>query len=368
MPLLPAALAASLLAMAADPAVPDAAATVKANADPAAVVDALARLSAVPADRLTAVLAGFDGADAVSANLLRTAVQAAAQRADTLPTADLRAFLTDRSHDPRARRLAYELLTDADPAAAELLPGFLDDPSPGLRTLAVADALDRAEGMEEEDPDAHRVALRRAFEAAVDPGQIREIADALEAADEPADLDRQFGFLTDWHLVGPFDHVGGVGWDRVYPPEETPGTVDLDAHFAGQLGPVVWEEVTLDPRDEGLLNVADRFENWKGSVVYLTTAVDAGSERPVRFRLTTPNSWKLWLNGELLFARDEYHRGSHFDQYTVPATLRAGENRILLKLLQNEQDDGWAQRYEVLVRLTDPVGVAVAAETQKEPR
>ena len=360
-------LTAALLTASLGADLPDAVAAVKSGGNPAASAEALAELAATPADRLTDVLAGFDGADPVAANLLRTAVQAAAAELESPPVADLRAFLADRTHDPRARRLAYELLAGADPASAELLPGFLDDPSPGLRTLAVADALGRADALPD-GSEARRTALRRAFGAAVDPGQIREIARRLEAADEPADLDRQFGFLTDWHLAGPFDHAGGVGWDRVYPPEETPGTVDLSAHFAGKLGPVLWQEVTLDPGDEGLLDVADRFENWKGSVVYLTTALAADRERPVRLRLTTPNGWKLWLNGEELFARDEYHRGTHFDQYAVPATLRAGENRVMLKLLQNEQDQGWAQRYEVIVRVTDPVGVAVAADEPKETR
>ena len=343
-------------------------AAVKAGDDRAAVAAALADLSAVPAGELTAVLGEFDGADAVAANLLRTAVQAAAGRMGSLPTGELRAFVADRDGDPRARQLAYELLAEAEPSAAELLPGFLDDTSPGLRTLAVADALERAEKIEGSDPEAYRTAVRRAFAAAVDPGQIRDLGRRLKKIDEPADLDRQFGFLTDWHVVGPFDHAGGVGWDKVYPPEETPGEVDLDAHFAGKLGPVVWEPVALDPGDEGKLDVADRFENWKGSLVYLTATLDAERERPVRLKLTTPNGWKLWLNGEQLFARDEYHRGTHFDQYEVPAVLEAGENRLLLKLLQNEQEEGWAQRYEVIVRVTDPVGVAVANQKPKDVR
>ena len=72
-----------------------------------------------------------------------------------------------------------------------------------------------------------------------------------------------------------------------------------------------------------------------------------------------PNAWKLWLNGKYLFGRDEYHRGMAIDQYRVPAKLKAGKNVILLKLCQNEQDDDWAQRYQIQIRVCDPSGVAV---------
>ncbi|HEX6987399.1 MAG TPA: hypothetical protein VF170_18620, partial [Planctomycetaceae bacterium] len=71
------------------------------------------------------------------------------------------------------------------------------------------------------------------------------------------------------------------------------------------------------------------------------------------------NAWKLWVNGEFLFGREEYHRGMELDQYRVPATLKPGRNVILLKILQNEQDDDWAQSYKFRLRVCDPTGVAV---------
>ena len=73
------------------------------------------------------------------------------------------------------------------------------------------------------------------------------------------------------------------------------------------------------------------------------------------------------MNGEFLFGRDEYHRGMAIDQYRVPAKLKAGKNVILLKLCQNEQEDDWAQRYQIQIRVCDPSGVAVLpvkSETQ----
>ena len=93
--------------------------------------------------------------------------------------------------------------------------------------------------------------------------------------------------------------------------------------------------------------------------MYLATSYDAAADRAVEFRFGTPNAWKLWVNGKFLFGRDEYHRGMAIDQYRVPAKLQAGKNVILLKLCQNEQDDDWAQRYQIQIRVCDPSGVAV---------
>ena len=62
------------------------------------------------------------------------------------------------------------------------------------------------------------------------------------------------------------------------------------------------------------------------------------------------------MNGELLFGHEEYHRGMHFDQYSVLGELQAGENVILLKVCQNEQTDSWAQVWEFQFRICDLTG------------
>ena len=99
----------------------------------------------------------------------------------------------------------------------------------------------------------------------------------------------------------------------------------------------------------------------------LARRFDAPAAGPVTFRIGTPNAFKLYLNGELLFARPEYHRGTRMDQYLIPATLRAGENLIAVKLLQNEQEQSWAQAYQWQFRVTDASGAAVR-EPGSSPR
>ena len=82
-------------------------------------------------------------------------------------------------------------------------------------------------------------------------------------------------------------------------------------------------------------------------------------KQQVDARLSTPNAWKLWVNGKLVFAREEYHRGTKLDQFRVNVDLQPGSNHILLKLLQNEQTENWAQKYEFRLRFCDASGSAV---------
>ena len=96
--------------------------------------------------------------------------------------------------------------------------------------------------------------------------------------------------------------------------------------------------------------------------MYLTTEFHSQAARVVEFRLGTPNAWKIWLNGKLLFGRDEYHRGMAIDQYRVRGELKPGANAILLKLCQNEQKDDWAQRYEFQLRVADLSGLGLLSQ------
>ena len=72
------------------------------------------KLAAAEADGLPAILSAMDGANELALNWLRAAVDAIAAREQAagrkLPVASLEKFLRDTKHQPRARRLAYELI------------------------------------------------------------------------------------------------------------------------------------------------------------------------------------------------------------------------------------------------------------------
>jgi hypothetical protein len=193
---------------------------------------------------------------------------------------------------------------------------------------------------------------REALAGALDDEQVKAIAQALEKLGEKVDISKHFAFLTQYSAIGPFDNRGGRGLETAFPPEKE---IHLDGAYDGQLGRVNWQP--LQSRgDYGIVDIAKQVKPYKGAVMYLLTQFQSPTARRVELRLGTDNAWKLWVNGEFLFSRNEYHRGMTLDQYRIPVTMRAGQNVILLKLCQNEQNEDWAQRYEVQLRVCDSNG------------
>ncbi|HID76998.1 MAG TPA: hypothetical protein EYP56_13505 [Planctomycetaceae bacterium] len=316
------------------------------------------RLVQADADVLPQVLEAIDGADPLAANWLRTAVDAIAERqvrrGGPLPVKRLEAFLLDTGHDPKARRLAYELLCQADPSAPErLLPGMLDDPSLEIRRDAVARLIQRAEGLEKAEGSSQAVRLYwRALTAARDLDQIRLLARRLRQAGQTVDLARHFGFIVRWKLIGPFDNTDRRGLDTAYPPEEE---IDFAATYDGKHGPVRWIDYQTS-HAYGKVDLNAALVEEKEVVGYAAAEFRSDRRREVQLRLATPNAAKVWLNGQLLARYPIYHAGFQMDQYSVSGTLRAGRNVILVKICQNEQTQDWARDWVFQLRVCDRTG------------
>ncbi len=323
---------------------------------------ALQTLKQGGATNLLPVLKAFNGSSLLAANWLRGTFESIAdveQKAGrALPKGDLLAFVKDTSESPSARRLAFEWLLKRSPQLEdELIPDMLLDPSPDFRRDAVRRLIDQAAAAK---ADAAVELYAKAMTGAVHEDQVKTIAKALKEAGEEVNISRHFGFLTKWKIIGPFDNKDQKGFPVVYPPETA---VDLTAEYDGQLGKVKWESIATDD-DYGVLDIGKQIENYKGSLMYTTTTWQSEKDQAVEIRLGTPNAWKLWVNGALMFEREEYHRGTRLDQYKVPVSLKAGQNTILVKICQNEQEQDWAQDYQFQLRVCDRTGAAVLPVTQ----
>jgi hypothetical protein len=186
-------------------------------------------------DGLIQILQSFDRADPISANWLRSAVDAIAERelakGKSLPASQLEAFVGETKHSGSGRRLAYEWLVKVDPSApARLLPKMLDDPGEELRRDAVAFGLQNAKQLlDKNEKSAATVSYRKLLAAARDRDQVESIAKTLKNLGGSVDLVAQFGFITQWKLIGPFDNTGGIGFQTAYPPEKK---IDLTAKIA----------------------------------------------------------------------------------------------------------------------------------------
>lgn len=320
--------------------------------------------------QLPEILAAMDGANPLAANWIRSAVEVVADKAlksnTKLPQADLEKFLAETSHDPRARRLAFEWIAKIDPTAPDrLIPGMLQDPSVELRRDAVARLMDQATKQIEQKADAEaRKLYDQALAGARDEDQVEDIAKALDKLGEKVDVAQHYGFVMDWQLLGPFDNKNKLGFNVAYPPESA---IDLKAKLAGREGEIGWvPHVTED--GHGIVDLSKALAHHKGAVTYAYTEFEAPKGGPVDIRLGTPNAWKLWVNGKFVFGRDEYHRGMAIDQYKQRVELKPGKNQILLKICQNEQTEEWAQRWQYQLRVCDSAGTAVLSASRPAPK
>jgi hypothetical protein len=299
----------------------------------------------------------------LAANWLRTAVEAIAGKTTAagkpLPKTELEAFVRDRKNSPAGRFLAYELLVRADDTAPErLLPGMLEDPSAGLRRLAIQRRLQPAQKQLSGDgKEAALAEIRKLFTLARDKDQVDDIVALLKKHGDKPDLTKHFGFVTGWWLIGPFDNVNGVGYDKAYPPETK---VDLAALPIGKDGktPLAWTaHTTTDPLGQVDLNKA--IAKHMGAVGYAYVAVESPAETQAEFRTGCNNAVKVFLNGKLVASSPIYHNGTRMDHYTAPVTLRKGRNEVLLKVCQNEQTENWAQDWGFQFRICDAIGGAL---------
>jgi hypothetical protein len=327
-------------------------------------------LSASEPSEIIAILEATEGANPLAANWLRSAAEVIVARTlssgGALPVAELGEFLLDTGGNPHARRMAFELIQKADATLADtLVPGLLGDPSNELRREAVQKLIGKGKALLEGDTKAAgAVVLRQALGAARDVDQVNVIAEALREQGGMVDLPMHFGFVMDWKVIGPFDNTGGAGFDTVFPPEKE---ITLDAEYEGKGGAKArWIDYVT--RDEfGMVDINKPLSPLKEVTAYAYTVFEAAEARPVELRLGCKNAWKVWLNGELLFGRDEYHRGMKIDQYLMPAQLKAGENTLLVKLCQNEQTESWTVEWQFQLRVCDATGTAILAVNRPEP-
>ncbi|MEO1992213.1 MAG: hypothetical protein ABGW78_09805, partial [Pirellulales bacterium] len=162
-------------------------------------------IASAPASELPKILHSFDEANPLTANWLRAAVESINDNTEELPLDPLEQFLRDTSHDPRARRLTWELIRSRNTQRAEtLIQGMRNDPSVELRFEAVSRLISDAKKQRQEKPTTAIEQLHQALQEARDVDQIKTITSLLKEEGIIVDLQRQFGFLSYWNIIGPF--------------------------------------------------------------------------------------------------------------------------------------------------------------------
>lgn len=306
---------------------------------------------------ISAVLAQTGTGSPVADNWLRLAgnaiVDDSLKSGKPLPLAELEGFVKKTANSEAARILAFDLLRQADSSRAEALQRTLvNDPVQPLRRGAVAHLITAAAALQ---GDAAKKAYLTALDAVRDEDQTKTVADELKKLGSPVNLPRHFGFLTKWNVIGPFDNTDRAGFEKVYPPETE---IALSKTYEGKEKQVKWQPFESTD-DYGKLDFNKPLTGLKQSTAYAYTTFESASEREAELRLGCKNAWKVWLNGKLLFARDEYHRGQRMDQYKLKCHLLKGNNEILVKCCQNEQTESWTVEWEFQLRVCDSAGTAI---------
>jgi hypothetical protein len=313
---------------------------------------------------LTKILDASGKGSAVADNWLRLAASVIADQAkisgQSLPLAELETYLNDEQHTAAARLLAFDLIQQADKAKADVIePTLLNDPMQELRRGAVQRLIDEAAAQAGEKKDeAAKATYTKALDAARDEDQVKNIAEALTKLGIEVDLPNHFGFLMNWQVIGPFENTKRAGFDTVFAPEKE---IKLDATYEGKAGPVKWQAFETK-HEYGKVDLNKPLGMLKDATAYAYTTFDSTAEGPAELRLGCKNGWKVWLNGELLFGRDEYHRGQQMDQYKLKCQLKKGANQILVKCCQNEQTEQWTVEWEFQLRVCDSTGTALRAK------
>jgi len=212
---------------------------------------------------------------------------------------------------PGEERVVF--LESADPA--ESVPGTLDVRGEGnLRAAALG-------GVTVPGQIAAR-ALKASL--AAEGGAPGVAVAEIRRAGRPAAVARVgFRRASRWVAVGPFENPDGAGLDHAHFPEGR-----LDEKLASRGGPYRVKALRV-PGDA--VDVDGVFGSACPRVIYLLRVVRAPSARRATFRIGCSDGLKLWLNGRRLVA-DHGHRPGGAGDYVVPAALKAGANRITVKL------------------------------------
>jgi len=153
-----------------------------------------------------------------------------------------------------------------------------------------------------------------------------------------------FPSVSRWWTLGPFENHGDGTKDTVLPPETEP--IDLAKTYVGKGGKrVAWRKrerpANLKPTSPFVLNFGDG----RNAAFYALTWIRSPEARDAVLGIGSDDGVVAWLNDERIHAR-LVHRGHVAKSDKVPVKLKAGLNKLLLKVTQAW--GGWAASVHVL--------------------
>ncbi len=190
------------------------------------------------------------------------------------------------------------------------------------------------------------------------PPEVRARAKFLRAQlydrqgrpDEAAKLRASLGMADRFLVVGPFDNEGKAGHAQPFGPEkDLKKTFDAQASYEGKERKVGWRALP-EPAGDGPVAIDPWLRPDAQVTAYATVAVRAPRAMKAALRIGSSGAVKAWLDGRLAIDREIY-RAVHFDQEAAAVELKAGWNRIVIKV-----SDGDTGGLRIFARLSAPDG------------
>ena len=180
------------------------------------------------------------------------------------------------------------------------------------------------------------VLLLVAGAALASPGASQDPVDALAATK-----------FSPWRVLGPFGAKPNQGFrtEFVRPDRMTGGSPQMAQAVQNSAGKALHWRLPKSALTDGRIHHLDRFDVGEWDSIYLHRTATAKTAQQINFLIGMDDAIKLWVNGRLTFSRDTSH-AVRKDQYPVPASLRQGQNDILLKISNKRSGAGFYFRAE----------------------
>ena len=196
-------------------------------------------------------------------------------------------------------------------------------------------------------PDRAHTYLDRVLES--DPGHPEALMMKIDLLEEEGDEERanwyrsQLGFADEgaWYIIGPFPNPYGEGFNTLHPPELD---VDLEESYEVEGEAISWKKRWDENRNDGFVNFYEMFDDPEWKVGYAWTTITVEEAREVELRIGSDDDVKVWVN-EIDALINQIGRSAEPDQDRVHISLYQGENQILVKVCNREQDWGFYLRF-----------------------
>ncbi|MBM3475812.1 MAG: hypothetical protein FJX75_21300 [Armatimonadetes bacterium] len=185
---------------------------------------------------------------------------------------------------------------------------------------------------------AKRATWQESWQAATSALADLEAKEAVERAGQQAPEGIKLG---PWHMIGSFSNADHRQFNTVYPPETD---IKFDAVYPGMDDSEARWKVGHRLVDGQVIDLHQHFDITEGAIAYFHRVLTADRAMETNLYLGSDDGLAVFLNGERIHAND-VPRGPAPDQDVVKAKLQAGDNDLLLKIVN--RTGGWGYYFSL---------------------